>query len=257
MYKYLLFLGSLVFLNVLSSNEPPANANESPAQNPQDILKISEAFGHLIGKNIETLGVKFDIQLVIKGLQDATAGKKSPMSEAECVQALTSAQETALKEQTVENLKKAEVFLSQNIKNTGVVELEKGKLQYKIEKPGAGQEIQPHFSPIIRFVGKFLDGSTFGSSKEDEIVALDETIPGLKEGMIGMKEGEKRTLFIHPDLGYGTMGYLPPNSLLTFEIEVIKANAPHQEQKDSISSNPSEKSTPEIADQPHKVEVVR
>ena len=41
-----------------------------------------------------------------------------------------------------------------------------------------------------------------------------------------MKEGEKRTIFIHPDYAYGTKGSLPPNSLLTFEIELIQTNAP-------------------------------
>ena len=49
-----------------------------------------------------------------------------------------------------------------------------------------------------------------------------------------MKEGEKRTVYIHPDLAYGTNGYLPPpNSLLTFDIEIIKANAPIKEAADT------------------------
>ena len=41
-----------------------------------------------------------------------------------------------------------------------------------------------------------------------------------------MKEGEKRRLFVHPDFAYGTNGPLPPNSLLIFDIEVVKAQAP-------------------------------
>ena len=43
-----------------------------------------------------------------------------------------------------------------------------------------------------------------------------------------MKEGEKRKLFVHPDLGYGTQGQLPPNALLIFEVEIVKADAPSQ-----------------------------
>ena len=60
-----------------------------------------------------------------------------------------------------------------------------------------------------------------------------------------MKEGEKRTIYIHPELGYGTSGYLPPNSLLVFEIEVVKANAT-PEQEDSFTSI-SKEGTREIA----------
>jgi len=39
-----------------------------------------------------------------------------------------------------------------------------------------------------------------------------------------MKEGEKRTIFVHPSLGYGDKGALLPNSLLTYEVELIKAD---------------------------------
>ncbi len=227
--------------------EDPKPQQEQPVSQEGQIFKISEAFGHLIGKNIETMGIQFDIAHVIKGLQDAAAGKDSPMTEAECVQAITSAQEIAFKAQSADNLKKADAFLAQNAKAAGVVVLEEGKLQYKIEKKGEGADIQEHFSPLIRYIGKHLNGSIFGASKEDEIISLDETIPGFSKGLIGMKEGEKRTLFIHPDLAYGTSGYLPPNSLLTFEIEAIKAN--QQPAPESLSSTPESKthSNAEIA----------
>jgi peptidylprolyl isomerase len=201
---------------------------------------VSEAFGHLIGKNIDTLGIKFDLQKVIKGLQDSSEGKKAPMSESECIQAISAAQEKAFKNQAVENLKKAEEFLTKNSKETSVISVEDGKVQYKIEKSGSGEEIKEHFSPLIRYVGKYLDGTIFGSSKEDEMISLDETIAGFSKGLLGMKEGEKRTLFIHPDYAYGTSGYLPPNSLLTFEIELVKANVPQSVENETLSVIPSE-----------------
>ena len=92
---------------------------------------------------------------------------------------------------------------------------------------------------MIRYTGKYLDGSVFGASKEDEQLSLDEIIPGLRAGLLGMKEGEKRTIYIHPDMAYGTNGYLPPNSLLTFEIEIVKANAPVKtESNEAMTSNP-------------------
>ncbi len=211
-----------------------------------DVSKISEAMGHLIGKNMESIGFKFDIAQVVKGLTDAAEGKDAPMSEMECVQAITAIQEAAFKAEAKSNLQKAETFLGTNKDEKGVVSLENNKLQYRIEKEGTGPVIEEHFSPLVRYAGKFLDGKTFDAPKEDALLSLDETIPGFSKGLLGMKEGEKRLLFIHPDLGYGTAGYLPPNSLLTFEVEVIKANAPQSEPLDSLSSgNP--KGNPEIA----------
>lgn len=228
-------IATLLAVTPLAAAEEPAKQPQQEASAP-DIAKISEAFGHLIGKNIDTLGVKFEIEYVIKGLQDSVKGKSSPLSEVECVQAISAAQENLFKQQASDNLKKAEDFLQKNGKQKDIVSIEENKLQYKVEKAGNGAEVQPHYSPLIKYVGKYLDGTVFGSSKESEMVSLDETIPGFSKGLIGMKEGEKRTLFIHPEFGYGTSGYLPPNSLLTFEIELVKANAPKEE---AITATPS------------------
>jgi peptidylprolyl isomerase len=233
-YPLICSLSILLSTAAFCADEAIQPQEEQPVNQEGQISKISEAFGHLIGKNIETIGIRFDIAHVIKGLEDAAAGKDSPMTEAECVQAITIAQETAFKEQSLDNLEKADAFLAQNAKVKGIVVLEEGKLQYKVEQQGEGEEVQEHFSPLIRYTGRHLDGSVFGSSKEDEMISLDETIPGFSKGLVGMKEGEKRTLFIHPELAYGTSGYLPPNSLLTFEIEVVKANQPAAEGISSI-----------------------
>ncbi len=220
--------------------------------------KISEAIGHMIGKNMESLGFQFDIQYVIKGLKDGAAGKDSPMTEVECIQAITEAQEKAFEEQSKVNLAKAEDFLQKNASVKDVVSLEGGKVQYRVEKEGDGPSIQRDFSPLIRYVGKFIDGKEFAASKEDEPMALEEVIPGLRQAMIGMKEGEKRTIFIHPTFAYGTQGMLPPNSLLTFEVEIVKANFEKKEEKQQpASSKESKKTNQEIAFPEQSFEKVR
>ncbi len=248
MNKAVLYSSSLLTLifsnlNGEESQGPVASSlNESPKP---EIAKISEAFGHLIGKNLESLGFQFDMQAIVTGLKDASLGKASPMSEVECIQAITAIQEAAFTEQSKTNLSKAEDFLKKNKKTKNVVSIEKGKIQYKIEQEGSGLPLQANLAPVIRYVGKFLDGSVFGESKEDEHISLDEMIPGLQQGMIGMKEGEKRTIYIHPELAYGTKGSLPPNSLLTFEIQLVKADAPMQT-SDELLKQPIEQSA-EIA----------
>jgi peptidylprolyl isomerase len=230
----------LVATSLVAEEKAPPQNGESPA-NTVEIGKISEAFGHVISKNLENIGVKFDMHQVIKGLHDATAGKEAPMSEMECIQAIASVQEKVFKQQCAENLKKADAFLADNSKAEGVVAIEEGKVQYQITEEGAGAIIEAHHSPLIKYTGKHLDGSVFGASKEEETISLDEIIPGLKAGLLGMKEGEKRTVYIHPDLAYGTNGYLPPNSLLTFDLEIIKANAPVVEAiETSTSASPED-----------------
>ena len=232
-------LFALLALFPLCAEEKQESQAPAETQQPVEISKISEAFGHLIGKNLENIGVKFDIAQVIKGLQDEASGKASPMTEMECVQAIASVQEKIFKEQAAENLRRAEQFLADNTKKKEIVSLEEGKVQYTVQTEGKGSNVEDHFSPLIRYTGKFLDGSVFSASKEEETISMDEIIPGLKAGLLGMKEGEKRTVFIHPELAYGTNGYLPPNSLLTFEVEIIKANMPKVVEEEKAGVKPS------------------
>lgn len=213
-------------------------------QKTPELSDISEAFGHIIVKNLESFGIEFNMERLLKGIHDSIAGKECPMDERVCLNALSSEQDKKLKALASENLKSAEKFLEDNAKVSGVVSLEENKLQYKIEKAGDGEVVEAHYTPKIRYVGKYIDGKVFGASKgedDSETISLDETISGFSRGVVGMKEGEKRTLYIHPEFGFGTNGYLAPNALLTFEIEVVKANNVTEESdSDTISSNLSE-----------------
>ncbi|HVX00901.1 MAG TPA: FKBP-type peptidyl-prolyl cis-trans isomerase [Candidatus Babeliaceae bacterium] len=257
MYKRILSFLCLVSAMAYAEEQPPAEPS-APAQTAEvvpDIGKVSKAFGQLMGKNLESMGIKFDIAKVIEGLQDASQGREAMMTETECVEAIASVQEAHFKEMAIENLQKAEEFLAKNKTADGIKNLEAGKVLYRIEKEGSGPIVDDQSAPLVRYTGKFLDGTVFGSSKEEDRIDLseDELIPGFKQALLGMKEGEKRIVYIHPDFGYGSKDYhLPPNSLLTFEIEVVKANAPAEKPLDSLSTTTPQgqgniKGNPELA----------
>ncbi len=75
------------------------------ASQKEDVAKISEAMGHIIGKNLDSLGLDLDLNAIVKGLQEESEGKTSPLNEDECVQAIALLQEekmTTLSEQTLE-----------------------------------------------------------------------------------------------------------------------------------------------------------
>lgn len=187
--------------------------------------KLSEALGHLIGKNLKSLDIPLDIEALAKGMQEEAEGISSPLSEDECVQALSSLDEQSYTAKKKKNLEEAEAFLQQNKTKKGVAQIEEGKIQFEILKKGEGQIVQPYNSPLVRYKGSFLNGESFNSNADEELIALDEAILGLSKGIVGMREGEIRKLYIHPELGYGKEERLHPNSLLIFEVEIVEADA--------------------------------
>lgn len=193
-----------------------------------DMKKLSEAFGNFIGRNLKSPGLSFDLEGIIKGIREGAAGQPSPLTEKEYEEMMAAVQERAFKEMSNTNLKSANDFMVKNGQAAGVIDVVPGKLQYTILKEGTGPVVDAHSSPKIHYTGKYQDGTVFGTSEEmggPITIPLDQTIPGFSKGILGMKEGEKRRLFVHPDLGYGTTGQLPPNELLIFDIEVVKANS--------------------------------
>lgn len=227
--------------NKLTSTTASAQADQTK---PIDMKKLSEAFGNFIGRNLQSPGLSFDLDGIIKGIREGAAGQPSPLTEKEYEEMMTAVQEKAFKEMSSSNLKAANDFMAKNKQESGVVEVVPGKLQYSILKEGTGATVEQHSSPQINYTGKYLDGTVFGTSEEmggPITIPLDQTIPGFSKGIIGMKEGEKRRLYVHPDLGYGTTGQLPPNELLVFDIEAVKANSDEGKgSKDSDSDDDDE-----------------
>lgn len=215
--------------NLTDVQEAPVGAQPSEKKSGDDsvdMTKLSEAFGHFIGRNLKSPGVQFNLESIIIGMRNGAAGKPAPMSDQDYELMMVKVQETAFKQLADDNLKAANDFLSKNSKEKGVIVIEPGKLQYLILEEGKGDAVTDKSVPQIEYVGKYIDGTVFGSSDQSGgpiTIPLDQTIPGFSKGILNMKEGEKRRLFVHPDLGYGMTGQLPPNSLLIFDIKLIKA----------------------------------
>ena len=204
---------------------------------PASISKLSETYGHLVYKSLENPVLKLDFDAVMRGLQNAKAGKPAPMNEQEYEETINQLQEYAYEDLSNRNLKDAEKFLLDNKKKDGVKELEAGKLQYLVLQNGTGAVVTDELMPTIKYSGQYLDGTVFGSSESSGgplSISLKQTIPGFREGILGMKVGEKRRIFIHPELGYGTSGQLLPNSLLIFDVEVTDVKPePKEDPKNS------------------------
>jgi peptidylprolyl isomerase len=222
------------------TKEPP---KKEVVFSPENIARISETYGHFIVKSLDNPVLHLNFDSVVKGMQEAKAGKPSPLNEQEYEEAISQVHECSFREMSEKNLKEADAFLAKNVSEKGVVELEKGKLQMTIMQPGQGEVLTEELIPVFHYSGKYLDGTSFGNSYdagEPVSINLKTVIPGFRKGVLGMKVGEKRKLFIHPDLGYGTSGQLLPNALLVFEVELVKLNPITKEELASADDEDSD-----------------
>lgn len=73
-----------------------------------DVTKVSEAMGHMIGKNLESLGLDFNIDAIVKGMKEEAEGKNSPMNDDECVQAIAELQEEKMNTSSEQTLERAD-----------------------------------------------------------------------------------------------------------------------------------------------------
>ena len=87
----------------------------------------------------------------------------------------------------------------------------------------------------VNYTGRLQDGTVFDSNTDANFYHVEpfwfplgegQVIPGWDEGIVGMKIGEKKTLIIPPEKGYGkdNVGPIPPNSTLIFDIEMLDIN---------------------------------
>lgn len=205
------------------------------------LLQLSEAFGHFIGRNLTNPGINFDLERMITGIRNGAEGKPAPMTDQEYEQLLAMFQAKSYFELADKNLEASNEYLYDNSRKPGVNPIIENKLQYEILKPGTGRRVYEDDSPTINFTAKLLDGTIVGSTTKEEgpvSVSLEQTLPGIQKGILGMREGEARRLFIHPELGYGMSGQLPPNALLIVDVELIKTNPPSStDQTDDTKQN--------------------
>jgi FKBP-type peptidyl-prolyl cis-trans isomerase len=102
-------------------------------------------------------------------------------------------------------------------------------LWYMIYEKGNGIKVEKKSIVKIDFEVKLLDGTVCYSS--DSVgakffnIGKGDVEPGLEEGMIKLREGDKARFIMPPHLAHGLVGdrkNIPPYSIILYDIEVKK-----------------------------------
>lgn len=126
----------------------------------------------------------------------------------------------------------------QETKKNEFVTLDSG-LKYKVLKEGTGAHAKNGDVATVHYTGWLYDeqapefkGKKFDSSVDrgqpfQFDIGSGMVIRGWDEGVALMKEGEKRTFILPPELAYGSNavgGVIPANATLIFDVELLKLN---------------------------------
>jgi len=101
-------------------------------------------------------------------------------------------------------------------------------LEYTITSAGSGKQPVNGDKVIVHYTGKLTNDTVFDSSVKrnqpfEFKLGAGEVIKGWDEAFLLLKVGDKATIKLSPELGYGerAMGAIPANSTLIFDIELI------------------------------------
>ena len=202
--------------------------------------KVSYTLGYKAGSQLKSRSVDLDPDVYVRAFRQGFAGDNAAMTEQEMSDALAtlrkemdaeSAEKKKLppkewKRLAARNRMEGEAFLAENGKKEGVVTLPSG-LQYNVIKNGTGKRPGATDKVAVRYRATLVDGSGIGSAGEPgkpAVMAVDNTLKGLGEGLQRMQEGSKWMLYISSGLAYANRSptnKVGPNRVLIFEMELI------------------------------------
>ena len=218
-----------------------AGAADKPAKAPELNTfeqKFSYVIGREIGQSFQEAPAKIDIDLFVRGIQDAMSKRPSPIAaeeeqkiKEEFSQRMQAEQTKRAAEAGEKNRKEEEAFLAKNKAEPGVKTTASG-LQYKVLQDGVGAAIKASDRVKVHYKGTLVNGTEFDSSysrNQPAVFELNGVIPGWTEGLQLMRVGGKYRLWVPASLAYGARGagrMIGPNTLLVFDIEPLEVMAP-------------------------------
>lgn len=238
-----------------SSNEAPKATVAIPGAGfANQVDRYSYALGMDLGKAIANVNAPLNMMLLMSAIQDQVdSNRRVLMDDTTAEHALQDllllmqqkkeADEKAMAQKALDVQNE---FLEKNKLDSAVKVTPKG-VQYKVIKAGEG--ISPKVSDKVQvhYVGALLDGTEFDNSvKRGEPLEFPvaAVIEGWQDLLQVLKEGDKVKAWIPSHLAYGEAGVppmIPANSMLVFEVELLKvfAEVPPAEEAASVEGDGS------------------
>jgi FKBP-type peptidyl-prolyl cis-trans isomerase FklB len=222
--KFIPFVGIVLACGLAFAQEPPALTT------PKD--KTNYAIGVNLISNLRQQGVDIDLDLVIRGMRDASAGKLLLSDEdirigiQQYQVAVRQKRSLAMANASIEARLAGEAFLEKNKAVEGVVTLPSG-VQYRVLKAGTGKTPTGSDSVEVKFRGTLVSGKQFDgtpASGKPASFKVDSAIRGWAEALKLMPVGSTWQVVVPAPLAYGPggkPGVVGPNEVVILETELL------------------------------------
>lgn len=113
------------------------------------------------------------------------------------------------------------------------------KVEIKTISAGVGPAAHEGDVVAIAYTVQLADGTVIeetGKTPYKVQIGAQDIIPGLSQGLVGIKREEERIITIPPELAYGAVGSppaIPPNATLVFHVQAVyRSSHSHNHEED-------------------------
>jgi FKBP-type peptidyl-prolyl cis-trans isomerase FkpA/FKBP-type peptidyl-prolyl cis-trans isomerase FklB len=222
-------LGSILAaaaLVVLANTAEPADAPAPKA----DKDKVLYELGVQMSSGLTTFDLSESEFKIVMGGLIAGYHHRSDIGEAATYEPQMQALRSARIDVITQRQKDAgRAYFNKMASTSGAVTTPSGLL-YISRGSGTGKSPAPNDQVQVAYIGRFIDGTVFDSSKErggPTTLSLGLVMPCLSEALQRMQVGGKSRIVCPSDLAYGDRGSLPkimPGATLEFDLKLLAIN---------------------------------
>lgn len=187
-----------------------------------DIDQASRYMANLYWNNLNEYYPYYDLDVFFQSMKELANGDRIPLDSGSCYEGLAKIWEKIEAIKARKTLYHAEKFLSIISQEQGIIEKEPGKLYYQILIEGTKGNVGLESAPLLHFTEYDTNNQIIRTTRDKSPlrIPLREALAGFSLGIVGMKIGEKRKLFIHPDLAYRKLENIDM-SIAIFDVEIL------------------------------------